>query len=182
MLKYFYFFLVAALLSSCSRKTDQVQPTVGRVTESIYASGVIKSLNQYEVYSTVSGLVQDIMVNEGDPVHRGDAIMRLVDENARLNMEQARLAAQYASFAANRDKLRELELNRDAAWARMEHEKSMLGRQRSLWAQGIGTRNELDALELAATISANAYHAANLRYRDFSRQLTFQSHPCRQSR
>ena len=104
MLKYFYFFLVAALLSSCSRKTDQVQPTVGRVTESIYASGVIKSLNQYEVYSTVSGLVQDIMVNEGDPVHRGDAIMRLVDENARLNMEQARLAAHREHWPRERER------------------------------------------------------------------------------
>lgn len=175
MLKYIFPLLSATLLVSCAKKTGRVRPVAGRITESVYASGIIKSRNQYEVFSTVNGLLQDIMVTEGDLVHKGDVMMRLVNVNAKLNMEQARLAAQYASLAANRDKLRELELNKEAARVKMEHDKLLLGRQRSLWAQNIGTRNELDAMELAATISANAYNAANIRYRDLSRQLTFQS-------
>lgn len=175
MLKYIFLLLFGTLLTSCAKKTDQVRPTVGRITESVYASGIIKSRNQYEVFSTVSGLVQDIMVTEGELLHKGDAMIRLVNVNARLSIEQARLAAQYASLAANRDKLKELDLNREAARVKMEHDKMMMDRQRSLWAQDIGTRNELDAVELAATISANAYNAANARYRDFARQLTFQS-------
>jgi multidrug efflux pump subunit AcrA (membrane-fusion protein) len=175
MLRYLFFILSVAAWISCSKKTQQIQPHIGRITESVYASGIVKSRNQYQVFATVSGLVQDIMVTEGDLVRKGDAIMRLVNEAAKLNMEQARLSAQNASIAANEDKLRELGLNKEVARAKMEHDEMLLSRQRTLWAQGIGTRNDLDALELASKTSSNAYNAAIVRYRDLERQIRFQS-------
>jgi multidrug efflux pump subunit AcrA (membrane-fusion protein) len=172
MLRYLIYILLPILLS-CVKHAERVQPSVGRITESVYAPGIVKSRNQYEAYAAVSGLVQDILVGEGDVVHKGDPVMRLVNVNARLNIEQARLAAENASLSANRDKLRELELNRDVAKAKMEHDKMLLSRQQTLWAEGIGTRNELDALALAAKTSASAYNAANVRYSDLKRQLRF---------
>lgn len=174
MLRYLIFLLLLMHVS-CVRNTERTRPVVGRITESVYASGMVKSRNQYQVFSAVSGLVQDILVTEGDLVRKGAPVMRLVNVNARLNIEQAQLAAQNASLAANRDRLRELELSREAAKARMEHDRMLLGRQQSLWAQSIGTRNELDALELAATTSASAYNAASVRYKDLERQLRFQA-------
>jgi multidrug efflux pump subunit AcrA (membrane-fusion protein) len=38
--------------------SEGIKPTVGTVTESVYASGIIKADNQYTVYSTVNGILQ----------------------------------------------------------------------------------------------------------------------------
>ena len=175
MLRFLFFLLPVAMMISCGKKAELVKPGVERITESVYASGIVKSRNQYQVFSTVSGLVQDIMVTEGDVVRKGDAVMRLVNVNARLNIEQARLAVENASPGANSDKLRELQLNTEVAKAKMEHDKLLLSRQRTLWAQGIGSRNDLDALELAASTATSAYNAASVRYRELDRQLRFQA-------
>ena len=38
------------LLFSCSKKDDiEIKPTKGTITESVYASGIVKSENQYIV-------------------------------------------------------------------------------------------------------------------------------------
>lgn len=164
-----------ALVLSCREPREQVKPRVERITQSVYASGIEKSRNQYQVFSTVSGLVQEILVREGDFVRKGDAIMKLASVATRLNMEQARLAAQNASIAANRDRLRELEFNMEVARAKMEYDRSILLRQQSLWADSIGTRNNLDALELTAKTSESSYKAAVAQYKDLERQIQFQA-------
>ena len=46
-------------ITSCTKKNkDEIQPTKGTITESVYASGVVKSENQYTVYPTVNGVLQ----------------------------------------------------------------------------------------------------------------------------
>jgi multidrug efflux pump subunit AcrA (membrane-fusion protein) len=49
------FFIFSAFLFENS---EGIKPTVGTVTESVYASGIIKADNQYTVYSTVNGILQ----------------------------------------------------------------------------------------------------------------------------
>jgi hypothetical protein len=46
------------LALSCS-KNEGIKPTLGTVTESVYASGIIKTNDQYTVYSTVNGILQN---------------------------------------------------------------------------------------------------------------------------
>lgn len=59
----------AASIVACGSNTQQVSPTVQRITESVYASGVVKSINQYNVYSTVIGRIDSIFVPEVDKVN-----------------------------------------------------------------------------------------------------------------
>lgn len=48
---------LSILLINCSQKESQeIQPTIGGITESVYASGVIKAKDQYMVYATVNGI------------------------------------------------------------------------------------------------------------------------------
>ena len=68
----------------CGKKQEKIQPTVEPITESVYASGVIKSKNQYQVYSTVNGLLNEIMVNEGDVVKKDQPILRLLNESSKI--------------------------------------------------------------------------------------------------
>ena len=160
MRKLFALSWIVLLLFACNKKTEKTNPTEEKITESVYASGVIKSNNQYQVFSTVNGLVKEVLVTEGTIVKKGDAIMRLSDISARLNTENAQLAADYSSVAANADRLNALRMDIATAKSKMDNDASLAERQRSLWSQGIGTRNELDQRELNYKNSVNAWQAA----------------------
>jgi len=164
--------LALVLLLSCKKSPEKTQPLQEKITESVYASGIVKSRNQYQVFSAANGLVKQVFVTEGDLVKKGDPILRLSDNTARLNTENARLAKEYA--AANADKLNQSKIDIDLANARLDNETTLLQKQRSLWQQGIGSQNELDQRELAHANAVNAYNAAKLRYTDLQKQLNFQ--------
>ena len=86
-------------LSACGQKQDAViRPLVQQITESVYAPGVVKSRNQYEVFSTVPGIVAQIQVREGDTVGRGDVLMRLRSETQQLSALLYIRAAGHASI------------------------------------------------------------------------------------
>ncbi|MDQ6815322.1 MAG: efflux RND transporter periplasmic adaptor subunit [Bacteroidota bacterium] len=156
-----------------------MQPVVEKITESVYASGIVKSTNQYQVFSTVSGLIQKILVKEGDVVKKGSPLIVLVNEASKLTAENARLASDYAEVNANRNKLDELKINIDLNRSKLLNDSSLMARQQNLWAQQIGTRVELEQRELGYKNSKTAYEASVLRYNDLKRQLSFsasQSH------
>jgi hypothetical protein len=48
---------VGILLFSCGKKQETSLPTVGPITESIYASGVLKTADQYQAYVTINGII-----------------------------------------------------------------------------------------------------------------------------
>ncbi|MCK7557133.1 efflux RND transporter periplasmic adaptor subunit [Chitinophaga sedimenti] len=114
------------------------------ITESVYASGIIKSENQYEVFSTVNGIARRWLAREGDIVNDGQAILEVSGEAARLQAESALIAAQNAARKTNSERIAELQTNIDEAKLRMDQCEVDLRRQRNLWAQQIGSRNQLE--------------------------------------
>lgn len=164
-----------ACIVACSRHEEKIQPAVERITESVYGSGFVKSTNQYQVFSTVSGLIQKILVKEGDVVKKGDPLIVLVNEASKLNVENAKLAADYTDVNENRDKLNELRINIDLARSKMVNDSLLVIRQQDLWSQQIGTRVELEQRELAYKSSRTAFEASLLRYNDLKKQLNFSS-------
>ena len=158
---------------SCQQQPEQLQPTVEKISESVYASGVIKSKNQYQVFATVGGLIQKILVKEGDIVQKGDALLVVENTTSRLNAENAQLAADFAARNTRGDRLQELKSTIETARSKMLSDSSLLIRQRGLWAQQIGSRLDLEQRELAYTSSANSYQAALSRYNDLQKQLGF---------
>lgn len=57
-MRYSYLLAISAFLLSlsCKKNVVEIQPTIGDITQSVYASGVIKAENQYTVFSTVNGV------------------------------------------------------------------------------------------------------------------------------
>lgn len=170
-----FFFLLFFLLFSCKSKTEKIKPAEEGITESVYASGIIKTKNQYQVFSTVSGLVEELLVKEGDTVKKGDPILRLTNTTAALNAENARIAADYAAVPANTEKITELQNNIEFAKTKMDNDASLLQRQKNLWSQDIGTKNEVDQRELAYKNSVTAWEAAKLKLAQLQKQLSLQS-------
>ncbi len=101
--------LVAFL--SCKKKEIKINPTKENITESVYASGIIKSINQYQVYAPVNGLIKNIFVKEGDKVKKDETIVQIMGETARLNTVSAEIAANNNTISNNADKLNELQSN-----------------------------------------------------------------------
>ncbi|WP_242928350.1 efflux RND transporter periplasmic adaptor subunit [Pontibacter vulgaris] len=170
---YFRFALMLLILAACAGKQEETQPTVADITESVYASGVVKSKDQYEVFPKVSGIIQQILVTEGDVVKKGDPLMKLENDAARLSTENARIAAEYARVSANSEKLNEIREAIDLARSKKQNDSLLLVRQRNLWANRIGTRVELEQRELNYKNSVTAYKSAILRYNDLKKQLNF---------
>jgi RND family efflux transporter MFP subunit len=165
--------------SSCKRKYETIFPTEENISESVYASGIIKSKNQYQVFSTVNGIISNILVKEGDKLKKGDPVFRITNFAAEINTENASLSANYAAMASNTEKLHELQSNIQLAKLKMENEASLLQRQKNLWSQQIGTRNELEQREIALESAKNNYETAKLRYTTLEKQIRFQDEQSR---
>ncbi len=172
--KFLILLLLSAFCTSCGSKPETTRPVTGTITESVYASGVIKGENQYQVYSTVNGLVEKVLVSEGDLVKKGTPVIQLVGKVAMLNTENAGLAAAYSRISANGERLSELENNISLARQKMNNDASLFERQKNLWAQKIGTRLEYEQRELAYSNAVNAFETAKLRYNEALKQLRFQ--------
>lgn len=173
-MRYFTIFLCTGLLLfACKKQPEQAHPTVEKITESVYAAGLIKSKNQYQVFATVGGLIQKIMVKTGDLVKKGDPLLVVQNETSRLNAENAQLAADFADWNTKGDRLNELKSSIETAKSKMLSDSLLLFRQRGLWAQQIGSKVELEQRELAYTSSVNNYEATLSRYKDLQKQLAF---------
>ncbi|MEO5943266.1 MAG: efflux RND transporter periplasmic adaptor subunit [Ferruginibacter sp.] len=162
------------LMPSCKSSPEKTLPLQESITESVYASGIVKSTDQYNVFSSVNGLISEIVVKEGDEVKKGDTIIRLVNTNAQLNTENAELSANYNSVNANAEKLRELQIDVNFAKDKMDADALLQTRQQNLWNENIGTKNELEQRQLSYKSSLTAYEASKLRYTQLKKQIDFQ--------
>lgn len=174
-------FLFFVSFIACKSKTDTIQPLEEKITESVYASGIVKTKDQYQVNSTTNGIIQQLMVKEGDLVKKGDPILTIRNETARLNVENAQLIAAYADISNNADKLNEAKANIDLVRIKMENDSSLFARQQNLWLQQIGTRVDIDQRELAYKNSKINYSSAKLRYNDLKKQLTLAAEQSRKN-
>ena len=167
------FFLVVLLTftTSCNNTREKVSPVLQEITESVYASGVVKSRSQYQVFSAVNGIIKEIMVDEGDTVSIGQPLFKIFNKTSELNRQNAALAAEYARLDRNRQRLEELSLAIDVARKKMTNDSLLLQRQQNLWNQNIGSKIDLEQRQLNYQNSIKDYKSAQLRYGDLRRDL-----------
>jgi multidrug efflux pump subunit AcrA (membrane-fusion protein) len=164
-------FILPIFIFSCKSKVEKIKPSVSSITSSVYASGLVKSKNQYQVFTTVSGIIKDIFVAEGDTVKAGTLLFALVDEAQRLNKENAALNAAFADLQSNKGKLNEAQLLLELAKNKMKNDSTLFYRQKHLWEQQVGTKVELEQRELSYQNAKAAYYSAQVKYNDLVRQL-----------
>ena len=150
-------------------------PILAPISESIYASGIIKAKNQYEAYLTVSGNIDQVFVAEGDSVRKGTPILSISNQTQKLNKENARLSADFADVRGNQGKLTDARSLIALAKEKLQNDSALYLRQKSLWKDRIGTEVEFEARELAYQNSKTALYSAKVKYQDLKRQLNFTS-------
>ncbi len=169
------YMLSLVLLISCKSKVESIKPTIDDISESIYASGIVKSKNQYQAFASVNGIVEKVFVSEGDFVKKGTPILSISNETQKLNRDNAKLAADFTDFNSNKEKLNEASLFIEFARNKMLNDSSLFFRQKNLWQQQIGSKVEFEQRELAYQNSRLAYYSAKVKYDDLKRQLSFSS-------
>ena len=168
-------FLIAVFCCSCKSKYEKTKPTIEPVSESIYASGLIKSNNQYQAFVTVNGTINSILVSEGDTVKKGTLILTIANEAQRLGKDNALLSAEFSDLKNNQEKLNEARSFVVLAKNKMKNDSVMYFRQKELWEQKVGTEVELEQKELAWENSKTSYSSSKIKNNDLKRQLSFTS-------
>ena len=165
--------VVIIAVSGCGKSDGSLRVTKRSVTESVYASGIVKSDNQYQVYPAINGIIEKVLVEEGDTVNERTPLIYLRNEVSSLNQENAKLAAQYSDLKASKDKLDQALLDMAVARDRFNHDSLLFVRQQRLWQEEMAMKNEFDQRQLTFRTSLANYKASRLMYDELRRQLKF---------
>ncbi len=167
-------FCLAILLAACSGKPEGYVVQRTGITESVYASGKIKSKNQYQAIPKVNGILKTVMVREGDLVKKGQLLFVITNDQASLQREGADIAYQRAALENNREKLDEIKFSMDQARLKKQIDSTMYIRQQALWSQNIGSKAELETRQLAYESSVANLKSLQERLADLQKNLAFQ--------
>lgn len=158
---------------ACGSKPETITPSVSSITESIYASGVIKSRNQYEVFASVNGILESVNVDEGDTVRAGRTLFSIANSAQQLSRENAELTANFNSKRLNEVKLAEALDAVRAAQSKLKLDSLSWVRQRILFQQNAIAKADFEQVELRYDNSKYAYNSSLIRYNELKRQIDF---------
>lgn len=160
--KVFCFSITIFIVSCTKNDTEEIQPTVGSITESVYASGIIKSENQYTVYATVSGVLQKIKVSPGQTIAKGQTLFQIESDKASLTTENARLAYQLSNENSRyiQDKIAEMETKVQMAKDKLVVDESVYNRNKNIKQYKVISEVEYERIELTYKNSKSNYESA----------------------
>ena len=175
----FFAYLYSMVVIGCGTEVETTTPQRTDIVESVYASGVLKSQNQYEVFSRAVGVVKAVFVHEGDSIKKGDPLFQIENRSSSITTENARLTALANDLSRNKEKLAEAALNVGFAQNKLSNDSLLFMRQRSLWRQNIGTKVELEQRELSYQYATINLKKSQVAYDDLNRQLNLISEQSR---
>lgn len=171
-MKYLALALIPFLIS-CSEKKEGIHPEYGVLTESVYASVIVEPLDLYNVYPTVAGILDSLLVDEGTLVSDGQVIARIVSQSPQIASENARLSMELAEskYQGSATLLGNIEKDISLAKAQLSLDSVNYIRQRNLWNQNIGSQSTFENRKLNYEQSRNKLELLNQRYEQTQMEL-----------
>jgi HlyD family secretion protein len=119
---------------------EAIQARIGSLPLEERLSGTVVADNQVEIYSEVSGVVEQVLVRNGDTVQRGQALLRIRDTELRERLKQAEAGLQIAQART------------EQAEASLVQLKAQFDRAKSLADRNMSSQAEVDNItaELAS--------------------------------
>ena len=71
-----------------------ISPCIRSITETVPASGYLKPLSEIALSPDVSGEIVELLVSEGDPVRKGDLLLKIRQDLYLAALDQAEAALQ----------------------------------------------------------------------------------------
>ena len=136
------------------------------ITEAVYASGRVVSADEYRLSSLCSGTVDRKLINDGDSVRTGQIIYVISNTAAseRYDAAMKNFETISSNLSPSSPVLRDLQLALHSLKLQCSNDSSLYARYQNLWAENIGTRNNLDNARLKYEASANLVRSAEEKY------------------
>lgn len=174
MYKYSILFLLIILVS-CKDKREKTSPVLKTITESVYASGAVKSNQQYQILAGVNGKIEKIFVAEGQEVEAGTKLFLISNNIQQYTENNAKLNAENASLAANQSRLVEAEQQVNWQLNKLKLDSSLYYRQLALFKQQVGSQLDLEQKELNYQNAKTAYLSARVRRDELIKLIKLQA-------
>jgi multidrug efflux pump subunit AcrA (membrane-fusion protein) len=167
---YFYMLL---LLVSCSQEQDKMLPKEQTLVESVYSSVTIQPDSLYQVYASVSGILDVNFVEEGQLVSKGDLLVQIINNTPKLNAQNAKFAYDLAreNFHGNATLLRSIEDEIEASILTYKNDSINFYRQKNLWDQNIGSKVQYDTKKLNYELATNQLKLLKNKYNRTKNEL-----------
>lgn len=101
---------------------------IGTISRKLPVSADLEAVARAEVPSEVSGVIAEVLRREGDPIHRGDAVLRLEDKSQRLVVETKRILDKQA-----KGKVKQADIARREGKQMSEQKKLALDQARAVY-------------------------------------------------
>lgn len=148
---------------------EVVQAQFGGLPLEERLNGIVRAANQVDIYPRISAPIEEIFVQNGDQVTRGDALLRLRDTEYRERLRQAE-AALRINIAQRRQA--------EAALGEIE---SQLRRERILASKDLSSEMEIEQLEARLESAEASVELANAQVEQARSNVTEQNEALEQT-
>jgi multidrug efflux pump subunit AcrA (membrane-fusion protein) len=156
---------------SCQNKKEVIKPEIRNITESVYASGLLKSENQHDVFTKINGTILEIAVKEGESIVKDQVLFRIDNPTAKLQVDNAKLQAEASDYYENIQKLKDALNKIELAQKKLSNDSLLFIRQKKLFNNNIGTKVDYEQIELAYEKSKVSLNEAKVYYDNLKKEI-----------
>lgn len=148
------------LFISCKSKKEFSFPEYKQLTEAVYASGTLEAVNQYNVFSPVSGIIENEFVQSGTRVSKGTLLFNIKsDASLKQQQSSALLRIVSASTADDAPAFSEMKLKAGNLYDKYVSDSNNYERQKDLFSHNATSAIEVEKALLELNSSRNNYKA-----------------------
>lgn len=157
---------VTILYCAGCKNTPVIFPERKDIIETVYASGKIISESEYKLSALSNGTIIKKLVKDGDTVQKGQLLYIISNDAARDRYIAALKNFNTANnnLSSRSPLLNDLKLSLQNAQVKCNNDSTVYYRYKNLWAQNIGTKNNLDNVYTSYQISLNQRRIAEQKY------------------
>jgi len=158
-----FLFFISIIIVRCKNGDEGINPKIIPLTESVYSSVIIEPDSFYKVYAATRGIIDEIMVQEGDLIQKGDSIARIVDDNSILTSKNAQLEMKLAiqNYQGKSNLIQDLKNELSLAKLNLSNDSINFERQKRLWSKNIGSQTDFEQRRLAYQAARNSVKTLN---------------------
>jgi HlyD family secretion protein len=147
------------ILLACSKKRESTKPHYENMIEAVYASAIIQPEGYYKVNASILGYLDEVNVQEGDLVKKGDLLFVISNKPIQLTEQNAELTYQLLkdSYSGQANVIDELKLSLGSAQVKMQNDSLNYNRFLELDRKNACSKTELDNSKTVYQVSKYNY-------------------------
>jgi RND family efflux transporter MFP subunit len=175
-MRFCWFLLLCSIIYSCNSKRESTKPKRETLINTVYSSVTVEPANVYKVNSTFSGNIEDILVQEGELVKKGDILFILANKPIQLSQENEELnhSLLLQSYKGKATVLDDLKLEFQSGKINFQNDSVNYYRFQKLYNQNSCSKIELEKAQIAYQLSINKLKSIHNRITRKEKELQIQ--------